>query len=212
MTWWNRKSRPEDEPEVFAAKSEEMIPCDRPEEAIILPQDPEPDLATKPEDIVGYCFGYACPKKHTFGYFDSITLDGYKSRKPCQECGGISKPAVIKRTAEAQWGNTAYPSRFDFYPKPEWRWYNSYALGFGKSRGWGDTLWTSYEFVHYLNEPKPIKKHKIEPKYEAWLVEVEKRIRRPLFRTEMCAADGLYTRPSTAKDAAAELQGLRRKK
>jgi hypothetical protein len=48
--------------------------------------------------------------------------------------------------------------------------------------------------------------------YELWLIEVEKYLRRSLYRTEMCLAAGLYTQPSTAKDAAVQIRELRRKK
>ena len=124
------------------------------------PKDPESDLSTKPDDIVGYCFGYACPKKHTFGFFDSITLEGYNVRKPCPTCGGVSKPAVVKRTAEARWTDLARPSMWEENPEPKWGWYNSYSSGFGKSIGWGETCWTRYEFVHFLDSPKPAAKRR----------------------------------------------------
>ena len=158
MKWLKHVS----EPEIVVGNPGDIIPCDNPQTAIVVPPpDPLPDLSTKPDGIVGYCFGYACPKKHTFGYFDSITLDGYKIRKPCPKCGEVSKPAVIKRTAEARWGDKANPSVFDLHPEPNWGWYNSYLPSFGKSIGLGDILWTSHEFVHYLDQkPRPRRRKK----------------------------------------------------
>jgi len=154
MSWF----RSTKEPEILVGNPDDAIPCDDPTTAVIVsPPDPEPDFATKPEDVVGYCFGYVCPKKHVNSTFDNITVDGYKERRACQTCGGIAKPSVVKRTAEAQWGDCWYPS-YALKAKPDWRWYNSFISGFGKSQGLGDILWTKYQFVHYLDTPKPRKK------------------------------------------------------
>lgn len=109
------------------------------------PPDPEPDLSTKPADIIGYCFGFACPKKHVQNTFESVTVDGYKERLACNACGAVAKPCVVKRIAEATWRD----------------WQNSLYRGYsGVSNpywGWGQTsmyngriMWTRYEFFHYL--------------------------------------------------------------
>ena len=166
MTWWNRKPK---EPEnIFHGPSVQaesgtgkIIPCDHPKDVILVSKEPEPpppDLPTKPNDIVGYCFGYVCPKKHVNSTFENITVDGYKERRACQACGAVSKPAVVKRTAEAQWGNKAQPEVYNLNPKPNWGWYNSYTHYFGKTLDWGHPLWTEHEFVHYLDTPKKTKK------------------------------------------------------
>jgi hypothetical protein len=167
MAWWNKNSKPDDEPDpnevnLVYGEPGTIIPCDNPENAVVIPKDPEPDLSTKPKDVVGYCFGYACPKKHVQNFFESVTVDGYKERKACQTCGGVSKPAVIKRTAKAQWGNKAQPHPLDIHPKPRWGWYNSYWNYVGKTiSSWPtdkDMLWTKHEFVHYLESPRRRKK------------------------------------------------------
>jgi len=150
---------PKDRLVMIEAKPGEIIPCDDPQNVVIVPpKDPEPDLSTKPKDIVGYCFGYVCPKKHVHGTFDGTTTDGYKERRACNECGKVAKPAVIKRIAEAAWDNRAYPTVYDRNPKPNWGWYNSYVSGLGKTMNFGDTLWTNHEFVHYLDTPTRRKK------------------------------------------------------
>jgi len=164
MTWWNHKTKP-GEPEVIVStgKLGEIIPCDAPKNVVVVPpKDPEPDLSTKPKDIVGYCFGYVCPKKHVGKTFESVTVDGYGERRACQECGGVGKPAVVKRIAEPQWGNTAHPDLLDPNPKPRWGWYNCYwkYLGWLLSKWANDEgmYWTRYEFVHYLDTPRRKKK------------------------------------------------------
>jgi hypothetical protein len=163
MTWWTHKSEFEEEPEVLVGNPEDMLPCNNQQTAIITPHsDPEPDLSTKPKDIVGYCFGFACGNGHIENTFDSITLDRYSERKMCQKCGGISKPSVVKRVAEANWGDKSYPSfPNNCHPEPKWGWYNHYARGFGKTAGFGEILWTKYEFVHFLDSPKS---HKPRPR------------------------------------------------
>jgi hypothetical protein len=115
------------------------------------PKDPEPDLSTKPDDVVGYCFGYVCPEKHVFSFFDSITLDGYRIQRLCQKCGGIGAPAVVRRIAEATWRDFGF---YDYYKKekyPFWGWSQIYD---------GLPIWTRYEFVHYLDSPKTRRKKK----------------------------------------------------
>ena len=160
MAWWNPKSKPEDTPEFVYGLPGQVIPCDNPEKVVIIPKDPEPDLSTKPKDVVGYCFGYVCPKKHVHAAFESIATDGYKERRVCQECGGVAKPAVIKRIAEAMWGNRAQRGGWDRDPKADWGWYNCHVSSLGLCL-WAPldgTLWTKYEFVHYLETPKRRKK------------------------------------------------------
>lgn len=163
-SWWPNTSpdesapiEPNDPKEVYAIKN--MLAGTTPRAGSELaepPKDPEPDLSTKPDDVVGYCFGYACPEKHVFGFFDSITLEGYNVRKPCQTCGGIGAPAVVRRIAEARWGDRSRPSMWIATPEPDLGWYNAYSLSFGKSTApFGDPCWTAYEFVHYLDSPRP---------------------------------------------------------
>ena len=152
MSLWKPYPKKKVESEVISAGPGEIIPCQDPQNVVIvLPKDPEPDLSTKPADKVGYCFGYVCSKKHVNETFDSIVVDGYKERRACQECGGVAKPAVVRRTAEARWANRATSVIYDFTPEPNWGWYNSY---------WGNPLWNRFEFVHYLDEPKTRRKKK----------------------------------------------------
>lgn len=114
------------------------------------PPAPEPDLSTKPKDIVGYCFGFACPKKHVQFTFESITVDDFKRRQACDTCGAVAKPAVVKRIAPPEWVASG---------KGMWRQY--YLLNMGGSLAWEDKTkprWSVYEFFHYLETPKRRKK------------------------------------------------------
>lgn len=114
------------------------------------PKPPEPDLSTKPKDIVGYCFGFACPKKHVQFTFESITVDDFKRRQACDTCGAVAKPAVVKRIAPPEWVASG---------KGMWRQY--YLLNMGGSLAWEDKTkprWSVYEFFHYLESPKRRKK------------------------------------------------------
>jgi hypothetical protein len=114
---------------------------------------PEPDIATKPKDIVGYCFGFACPEHHVQNTFDSITVDKYGEQRVCQTCGGISTPAIVKRISEAMWIDTnplkvmgrTY-SEIEY--KPDWGWNQHHYLSM-------DEIWTNYEFVRFLNDANP---------------------------------------------------------
>lgn len=158
MRWWNQ-SKWKDELEVIVLSEEpkpgQLIPCKNPATAVIKvepPKDPEPDLSTKPKDIVGFCFGYVCPKKHVNSTFENITVDGYKERRACQTCGGVAKPAMVRRTAEASWINKAMPDPCNALPEPDWEW-RQYLL-----RTSFQTLWTRHEFVHYLDTPGRRKK------------------------------------------------------
>jgi hypothetical protein len=114
---------------------------------------PEPDLATKPKDIIGYCFGFSCPKHHIGITFDSITIDRYGEQRTCQTCGEIATPAIIKRTAEAQWidlhlSNVMECVRIGAEYKPVWGWNQYYGVSLNK-------IWTKYEFVRFLNDVNP---------------------------------------------------------
>ncbi len=156
MTWWNSKSKPEDEisdPEQTIG-SYVFLPSTTLKSLPPVPPTsrPEPDMSTKPKDVVGYCFGYVCPKKHVNSPFENITVDGYKERRACNTCGGVAKPAVVKRTAEAVWMNISSPSPFctklsSFFSWTQKPWFNDYNI-----------VWTKYEFVHYLDTPKPRKR------------------------------------------------------
>jgi hypothetical protein len=123
---------------------------DFPEQVQILPTVPEPDLSTKPKDIIGYCFGFVCPKKHVNTTFESIQAEGYKERRVCQTCGAVTKPATVKRTAEAQWENRDHSYRWGLLPRPEWSWSHYYNL----SNGYLSTRWTKHELVRFLDSPK----------------------------------------------------------
>jgi hypothetical protein len=110
----------------------------------------EPNLSTKPKDIIGYHFGFVCPKKHVNTTFESITAEGYSERRVCQTCGAITKPATVKRTAEAQWENRDHSYRWGLLPSPKWSWSHYYNL----SNGYLSTRWTKHEFVRFLDSPK----------------------------------------------------------
>jgi hypothetical protein len=173
VSWWNRNVKPADEiedPKKSYAKTY-SVPRDnlvgkiievnnQKDLEVVTPADPEPNLSTKPKDIVGYCFGYVCPKKHVNSTFENITIDGFKERRVCQKCGEVAKPATVKRIAEAQWGDRSYPEICNPHPKPNWGWYNSYARYLGKTLGWGDPMWTDLKFVHYLDTKEPARRKK----------------------------------------------------
>lgn len=114
------------------------------------PKDPPPDLSTKPDDIIGYCFGYVCPKKHVGETFESITMDGYKVRKVCGVCGRVSKPATVKRAAEAKWEDHGGYYRHSEMRDPAWKWSH-------KKPGYGwyipNTRWTELTLVQFLDTP-----------------------------------------------------------
>ena len=97
----------------------------------------------------------------------------------CRNCGDYMRPAVLRETLSLT------------------------------KRGWESCTPQKVEFVRFLDEPKPRKKHTSEAEYEAWMFDLEKILRRPLYRTEMCLAAGLYTQPSEAKDAAQTIRDMR---
>ena|ERR1700761_928759 len=148
MSFWNKKKDFID-----------PIPLDKaikdfPEQVQILPtekpKDPEPDLSTKPKDIIGYCFGFVCSKKHVNNTFESITVDGYKERKVCQTCGAITKPATVKRTSEAMWVDTNVIDFWSGHSGPKYGWSQT-----GPNRyPWKETWWTKLELVRFLDSPK----------------------------------------------------------
>jgi len=94
------------------------IPCDNPETVKIIAPDPEPDLDTKPEDVIAYSFGYACPQKHIGQYVDSIAEKDIKSIKVCQICGKIARLCTVKKTAESRW--RVYRGCSDGIPRGGW--------------------------------------------------------------------------------------------
>lgn len=134
MTWWNQKSKPDDEP-----ASEPVQP------------DPEPDMSTKPEDEVGYCSGYACPEGHVEKTLEVVTGRS-DSRMVCQKCGKISKLAVVRRRAEYRWRKAT--RRYELFGPYsfEWGWYNSWLTGYGLAQGIGNLIWTKLEVVRFLDE------------------------------------------------------------
>jgi hypothetical protein len=137
----------------------------------------------EPETEESFQSGYAClTNHHVLRTAWAVSPTPKNPWIVCPDCGDCMKPAVLRIVEHAQKG------------------------------GWLREVPLSVEFVRYLDEPKPEKKPKSVAQYELWLIEVEKYLRRSLYRTEMCLAAGLYTQPSTAKDAAAEIRRLRGKK
>lgn len=113
------------------------------ETPIVLPH-PEPDMTTKPKDIVGYCFAFVCPKHHINRQLDSITINDSDIREVCSECGEVTKLATIKRSAEAQW--VVSPNFYD--TRYHWR-QVSYTLGKFY------THWNKLEFIKFIDlKPK----------------------------------------------------------
>ena len=153
MTWWNKKSKPEDEPNAFESTREGKLGnmSTLGSELAPPPPDPEPDLSTKPADIVGFCFGYVCPEKHVGPTFESITMDGYKERRACDTCGAVAKPATIRRIAEAMWLDCGHRGYHAWEPLWCWTQY------FPRSR---NRIWNHHEFVHFLDTPKPARRKK----------------------------------------------------
>lgn len=168
MTWWNRKSKPDDEirdPEksfggTYSVPADRLVGGTLPEAPGGVPYspepstDPEPDLSTKPADIVGFCFGYACPEKHVMSFFESITTNEFNQRRACQKCGEVSRPAVVKRTAEPRWTDRSKSSRYGRDTGPDWGWYIRHNSTFGLSLNFGDPIWNKFEFVRFLDDPE----------------------------------------------------------
>lgn len=111
------------------------------------PKEPEPDMATKPADIVGYCFGFACPNGHVDHFFESITVDRFGERRVCDQCGYVSEPATIKRTAVAMWRANIVPYSFPLvYERHKWHQFSAYDASIA---------WNKFEFLKFLNDPVP---------------------------------------------------------
>jgi hypothetical protein len=111
---------------------------------------PLPDLSTKPEDIVGYCFGFSCTDGHIGKIFDLITMDKYAEQMVCQTCGQISTIAIVKRTAEAQFLDLTLSNEIDCMRngikyKPHYGWVQHYYMS-------DYIVWTRKEFVKFLND------------------------------------------------------------
>lgn len=119
----------------------QRINCNNPEKVKIVAPDPEPDLATKPPDIVGYCFGFACIDKHVDNCLEEINSETFGLVKMCQVCGKTAKLCKVKRTAEARWIQTR--NILDYYKLGSFRWLcrSPYDLS---------VLWTKYEFAGFL--------------------------------------------------------------
>jgi hypothetical protein len=122
------------------------------------PEPPAPDLATKPADIVGYCFGYVCPAHHVTETFEKITVEEFDQRRACSVCGDVARPATVKRTAEAQWRPrltfAGLYSTFmceDTSPTAEHKWRQH-------DHEW-NRVWTKHEFIKFLVD-LPTKKTK----------------------------------------------------
>jgi hypothetical protein len=128
------------------------VPAPTPAPVETKPEPPAPDLATKPADIVGYCFGYVCPAHHVNETFDQITLEGYSSRKVCNKCGEVTRPATVKRTAVATWQRMIV----DHFRTPlriKWEWVQRYDFT--------RIIWNKHEFIKFLDlVPAPTKSKK----------------------------------------------------
>lgn len=121
---------------------DQIIGCDNPETVKIIAPDPEPDLSTKPKDIIGYCFGFACADKHVANLLEEINTKTFGIVKMCQVCGKTSKLCKVKRTAEAQWGEEYNSYRISNKVK-KFEWIQCYSRGLS-------ILWTKYDFAGFL--------------------------------------------------------------
>lgn len=118
-------------------------PPPAPKEATVTPP---PDESTKPKDIEGFCFAFACPRKHLFDEMKKISIEDFAQRKVCQKCGSLARLAIARRFAEAQWEDVnSFHS-----PSPRFAWRQYFPL----VAGWG-VRWTRYEFLRFL---QPLKK------------------------------------------------------
>jgi hypothetical protein len=120
----------------------QIVGCNNPETVKIIAPDPEPDLSTKPQDIIGYCFGFACANKHVDNLLEEINSKTFGIVKMCQICGKISKLCKVKRTAEAQWREEYNPYRISNNVQ-KFEWIQCYFHGLS-------ILWTQREFAGFL--------------------------------------------------------------
>lgn len=124
--------------------------------APVVELDPGPDQSTKPKDIVGFCFSFACSSKHVVGGdIESIDIDKLKERRTCQKCGKITKIAIVKRTAEALWLKTYSYNGWNIPKIYSWEWRQHFKTydNFG-----GGPLWTKKEFVGFVGAEKARKR------------------------------------------------------
>lgn len=124
----------------------------------IVSRFPPPDLSTKPPDKVGYCFGFVCANKHVSHPFDKATVDDFKERRACQTCGGVAKPATVRRISEARWVDNGFFS-ISKGNIPNWGWSHYYTQP-GSDYMPRMIKWTYYEFLAYLEGPKPAVKRR----------------------------------------------------
>ena len=149
MTWWNRKSKPEDPGEPNHVFLTEKVSIEKIKE-MYPPPDPEPEKTdtqgkTKPEDRVRYRIGLSCPNGHVV----ALSLDNCLENIPtgewvCPKCSLPARKATFKETAE---------------------YFLNYVLGsYSSTRPNGYRIWDlnhgteTYEFVRYLDDPKPRRK------------------------------------------------------
>jgi hypothetical protein len=147
--------KPVEEPKEPEEKLDEDLQevLDKPETTSAPP--PEPNLNTKPEDIISYCFGFVCPEKHIQEMFEAISVDGFKQRRACKKCGKLSEPCIVRQIAEARWEclnlDTIIMFRMQnlYAPPAKWGWDQS---------GYGSVVygWNKFEFVSYLEPKTPI--------------------------------------------------------
>lgn len=184
MSWWSRVKDVWERPKHIGSqlgsvcpkevievsgKPGEIVPCDNPENVVLIKKDPEPELSTKPEDLIGYCFGYVCLKKHIGDTFDTISVDGYGDRRVCQKCGAVSKPAVLRQLSEATWKDRGQYGRHQgaSYQNAPWasNWCWDHEYIYKNHSGANLTYriadhprWSKQEFVRFLDTPKRGKK------------------------------------------------------
>lgn len=112
----------------------------------------EPDYSTKPADIIGYCFGYACPSGHVHNTFDKLDMNDLHLWHVCQQCGEVSRVCTVKRIAEAQWKpyctkEVMHKVTFLITRTFEHRWEQVTFIGFGRG---SRVTWTQTEFIRFV--------------------------------------------------------------
>jgi hypothetical protein len=143
MTWWNRESLV---PKLPSDCAGDVIPAP-PKEPTVAPEDPEPDLSTKPKDFWEFRLGLACRKKHPIAVDETGQLGapGLAKINPiiCSHCGSMIIYAVFKILKTHEWRDVL---RSYYNSKPAWGWEPW-------PKDWGD-----WKFVHYLDTPRRKKK------------------------------------------------------
>lgn len=103
----------------------------------------EPNLETKPNDFIGFCFGFVCKEHHRVNEtLDVITVESLTAMRVCQSCGNVTRLATVKRTAEPRWENLYV----GFGLEPCWGWTHNFTGLFISV----DVMWTRAEFITFL--------------------------------------------------------------